>query len=176
MLSIDDFVANGGVASGKWNSRLNRGIRTGAAHWVALTDANGHLLAGVSDAYAPGSTSGRAADDNSVAESVDHFMSIQIGGAEATGMILNPAQPTGFVVAVQHPTSTDLDVVPNGFGDAVWAFDLSDVVPPTCDADLRGKSRSTCSTAADFQFLRMLELASERERRGNAMMGRRHTR
>jgi secreted PhoX family phosphatase len=60
-----------------------------------------------------------------VAESVDHFLSIRVNGSEATGMIFNPAVPTEFVVAVQHPSSTDLAKVPNGLGDAVWSFNVS---------------------------------------------------
>ncbi len=69
----------------------------------------------------------RDADNDGVAESLDHFMSIRVDGSEGTGIIFNPAKPTEFVIAVQHPTSTDLAVVPNGLGDAVWAFDLSNV-------------------------------------------------
>lgn len=69
----------------------------------------------------------RDADDDGVAESLDHFMSIQVDGSEATGMIFNPVKPTEFVVAVQHPDSTDLAQVPNGLGDSVWAFDLSTI-------------------------------------------------
>lgn len=67
----------------------------------------------------------RDADNDGVAESLDHFMSIQADGSEATGMIFNPEKPTEFVVAVQHPDSTDLAKVPDGLGDAVWKFDLS---------------------------------------------------
>ncbi|HEY0945393.1 MAG TPA: alkaline phosphatase PhoX [Opitutaceae bacterium] len=69
----------------------------------------------------------RDADNDGIAESVDHFMSIRADGCEATGMIFNPAKPTEFVVAVQHPDSTDLAQVPNGLGDAVWRFDLSTI-------------------------------------------------
>jgi uncharacterized protein len=69
----------------------------------------------------------RDADNDGVAESLDHFMSIQADGSEATGMIFNPRNPTQFVVAVQHPDSTDLARVPNGLGDAVWAFDLASI-------------------------------------------------
>ena len=66
----------------------------------------------------------RDLDNDGVAESLDHFMSIRVDGSEATGMIFNPVKPTEFVVAVQHPDSTDLAKVPNGLGDAVWKFDL----------------------------------------------------
>lgn len=75
----------------------------------------------------------RDVDGDGVAESIDHFMSIQVAGCEATGMIFNPKQPTEFVVAVQHPSSTDLEAVPNGFGDALWQFDVSQTVPPCSD-------------------------------------------
>lgn len=69
----------------------------------------------------------RDTNNDGIAESLDHFMSIQADGSEATGMIFNPARPTEFVVAVQHPDSTDLSKVPNGLGDSVWLFDLSDI-------------------------------------------------
>jgi hypothetical protein len=68
----------------------------------------------------------RDVDNDGVAESMDHFMSIRADGSEATGMIFNPQVPTQFVVAVQHPDSTDLAAVPNGLGDAVWAFEILD--------------------------------------------------
>jgi hypothetical protein len=67
----------------------------------------------------------RDVNNDGVAESVDHFLSIRVDGSEATGMIFNPMIPTEFVVAVQHPDSTDLANVPNGLGDAVWSFDIS---------------------------------------------------
>jgi len=67
----------------------------------------------------------RDEDDDGVAESLDHFLSIRVAGSEATGMIFNPLNPTQFVVAVQHPASTDLDNVPDGFGDALWQFDVT---------------------------------------------------
>lgn len=74
----------------------------------------------------------RDANGDGVAESIDHFMSLRVAGAESTGMIFHPTEPTRFVVAVQHPSSTDLGSVPGGFGDAVWEFDLAGVA-----ADLR---------------------------------------
>ena len=111
-----------------------------------------------------------ARDTNSdgIAESLDHFMSIQVSGSEATGMIFSPSDPTRFVVNVQHPDSTGIDFAPNGFGDAIWEIDISDVVPPTCDNRNRygsiynwrsGQWMSTCSHADDFQFIRQLERA-----------------
>lgn len=70
---------------------------------------------------------GRDTNNDGVAESPDHFMSIRADGSESTGMIFNPRQPTEFVIAVQHPDSTGLAQVSDGLGDAVWQFDLSDV-------------------------------------------------
>lgn len=106
----------------------------------------------------------RDADNDGVAESVDHFLSIQVGGAEATGMIFNPVKPTEFVVSVQHPSSTDLDDVADGQGDALWKFDIADVVPPTCDKGrynriswAGGRAITTCSFDDDFNFVRKLQ-------------------
>ncbi|MBV2090315.1 MAG: DUF839 domain-containing protein [Candidatus Thiodiazotropha sp. (ex Ctena orbiculata)] len=68
----------------------------------------------------------RDKNNDGVAESIDHFMSIRVNGSEATGMIFNPAKPTEFVVAVQHPESTNLETTLDGLGDAVWQFNLDD--------------------------------------------------
>ena len=108
----------------------------------------------------------RDADSDGVAESVDHFMSIQVGGAEATGMIFNPVKPTEFVVSVQHPSSTN---IAGGQGDALWKFDITDVVPPTCERGHRynkvsyahGRYISTCSSDADFNYVRKLNQTSK---------------
>ena len=54
-------------------------------------------------------------------------MSIRVAGSEATGMIFNPSNPLEFMLAVQHPASTDLVAVPNGLGDAIWKFNLSNI-------------------------------------------------
>lgn len=67
----------------------------------------------------------RDVDGNGVAESLDHFLSLRADGSEATGMIFNPVKPDEFVIVVMHPDSTDLTKVPNGFGDALWKFDMS---------------------------------------------------
>ncbi|TPV93615.1 MAG: DUF839 domain-containing protein [Myxococcales bacterium FL481] len=77
----------------------------------------------------------RDTDSDGVAESLDHFLTLQVNGSEATGMIFNPKNPTQFVVAVQHPQSTDLEAVPGGQGDALWQFDITNVVPPACTPD-----------------------------------------
>ncbi len=107
----------------------------------------------------------RDTDADGVAESLDHFMSLQVNGSESTGMIFHPTDPTKFVVAVQHPESTNLANVPGGFGDAVWEFDVSEVNPPACQSN--GGSRiwnwianrfvKSCSRKNDFTFVRLLE-------------------
>ena len=74
----------------------------------------------------------RDTNNDGVAESIDHFLSLQVNRSEATGMIFNPVEPTKFVVAVQHPNSTDLSVAPDGIGDAMWEFDVAGVQPPEC--------------------------------------------
>ncbi len=85
----------------------------------------------------------RDTDNDGIAESIDHFMSLQVAGAESTGMIFHPTRPTKFVIAVQHPISTDLESVPDGFGDAVWEFDLEQAVEPPC-----GPSTGDCADEA----------------------------
>ena len=97
----------------------------------------------------------RDTNSDGVAESLDHFLSIQVGGSEATGMIFNPSKPTEFVVSVQHPSSTDLEEVPGGFGDALWQFDLANIVPPPCPA----WTLATCTDISDFDFPNALNQA-----------------
>lgn len=94
-------------------------------------DAIGNIYV-IEDAPNGSSTGGdvwfaRDKNNDGVAESLDHFMSVQADGCEATGMIFNPVRPTEFVIAVMHPDSTDLAQVPDGLGDAVWLFDISGV-------------------------------------------------
>jgi cell wall assembly regulator SMI1 len=90
----------------------------------------------------------RDMDNDGVAESLDHFLSLQVNQSEHTGMIFNPVDPTKFVIAVQHPASIALadldqdgvrDIDPEtgfptevGFGDAMWEFDITNVAPPEC--------------------------------------------
>ena len=114
---------------------------------------------------------GRDVDNDGVAESLDHFMSIQVDGSEATGMEFNPEIPTEFVVAVQHPDSTDLSNVPDGFGDAVWMFDITNVVPPPCldgDDDYYYKNKwrrskiRTCNDDKGVKFVKALKRAARR--------------
>lgn len=124
----------------------------------------------------------RDIDNDGVAESIDHFMTLQVPGSEATGMIFNPVDPTKFVVAVQHPRSTglsdeDLDINQSpedsdgvrsapGFGDAIWMFDLTHVVPPDCGTSSRGDFVTdnaasgrwvrACSSQRDFNAVEQL--------------------
>ena len=113
----------------------------------------------------------RDTDNDGVAESLDHFMSLQVDGAESTGMIFNPAHPTQFIVSVQHPDSTDLAAVADGFGDALWLFDLHDIVAPPCNEDEDDDERdgferneahavNTCTHAMDRSFVKRLMKAS----------------
>ena len=97
---------------------------------IAL-DALGNVYV-IEDAPNSSSTGGdiwmlRDTDNDGVAESVDHFLSVRADGCEATGMIFNPANPLEFMLAVMHPTSTDLAEVPDGLGDAVWKFNLANI-------------------------------------------------
>ena len=94
-------------------------------------DAAGNIYV-VEDAPNGDSTGGdiwfvRDTNNDGVAESLDHFMSIRVNGCESTGMIFNPAVSTEFCVVSMHPTSTDLSVVPNGLGDAVWSFNVTNI-------------------------------------------------
>jgi len=82
----------------------------------------------------------RDANSDGVAESLDHFLSIQVHGSEATGMIFNPKDPTKFVVSVQHPSSVDLGL-PGSFGDALWQFDVSGVNADFTRALKKGPAR-----------------------------------
>jgi hypothetical protein len=103
-----------------------------------------------------------ARDENNdgVAESLDHFMSIQADGSESTGMIFNPVNPTEFVVAVQHPDSTG---IMGDFGDAMWSFDLTNVVPPSCVGD-PGPGAKFCNKDK-MLFAKMLKRAAKKNRR-----------
>jgi len=106
----------------------------------------------------------RDVDSDGVAESLDHFMSLLADGSEATGMIFNPVKPTQFVLSVMHPDSADGSVYPagQGFGDALWLYDLKGIVPPPCEREGRYffGSKSTCSDYRDFTFVKLLEHAN----------------
>ncbi len=104
----------------------------------------------------------RDTDGDGVAESLDHFMSLQVKGAENTGMIFNPANPTQFIINVQHPDSTADQA--NGMGDSTWLIDLKDVVAPPCRRkaehnDERGHQTGkikTCNDNDDANFIKRL--------------------
>lgn len=66
----------------------------------------------------------RDVDNDGVAESVDHMLSLGVNQSEATGMVFNPRRPNEFAIAVQHPASTNLELVPDGQGDAVWSVKI----------------------------------------------------
>ncbi|MCG6970312.1 MAG: DUF839 domain-containing protein [Gammaproteobacteria bacterium] len=102
----------------------------------------------------------RDTNGDGVAESVDHFMSLQVKGAENTGMIFRPNHPTQFIVSVQHPESTD---VADGQGDALWLIDVKDVVAPPCvkgdDEHHDRRERrgvKTCSKSNDTNFIKKM--------------------
>jgi hypothetical protein len=102
----------------------------------------------------------RDANSDGVAESLDHFMSLQVKGAENTGMIFNPANPDQFIINIQHPEST-LDTI-NGQGDSTWLIDLKDVVAPPCSDDDRDEAGSrhyrvrTCDNGDSSNFIKKL--------------------
>ncbi len=106
----------------------------------------------------------RDKDNDGVAESLDHFISLQVAGSEATGMIFHPKDPSRFVISVQHPTTTNI-AVGGQHGDAVWEFDIADVVPPLCanggyKYHYYGKHRiRTCTKARDVNYQRKLNRA-----------------
>ena len=101
----------------------------------------------------------RDTNNDGVAESLDHFMSLQVKGAENTGMIFNPAKPSQFIINIQHPESTKDSI--NGQGDATWLIDLKDVVAPPClSKDKHGRHHrtkvKTCSDSDDSNFIKKL--------------------
>lgn len=107
----------------------------------------------------------RDTDGDGVGESLDHFMSLQVAGSESTGMIFNPVAPTKFAVAVQHPSSTDLAEVPDGFGDAIWEFDMVDIVPPpACGSTLGAweEEKGPACQAVILPFAAQLKAAADR--------------
>lgn len=129
-------------------------------------DALGNIYV-IEDAPNGSSTGGdiwfiRDTNNDGVGESLDHFMSLQVAGSEATGMIFNPVIATEFVVVVMHPSSTELTDFPDGFGDAIWKFDLTNVAPPVCrqakeSEQLPSNSGVTTCTAETGNFVAMIE-------------------
>lgn len=110
----------------------------------------------------------RDTNNDGVAESLDHFMSLQVKGAENTGMIFRPGHPTQFIINVQHPESTADEI--NGMGDATWLIDLKGVVAPPC-VGRDGHSRhgnhhavKTCSSDRDTNFVKRLYRAGRNVR------------
>lgn len=94
-------------------------------------DAAGNIYV-IEDSPNSSSTGGdtwfaRDTNNDGVAESLDHFLSLRVNGCESTGMIFSPTVPTQFHICVMHPSSTDLNDVPNGLGDSVWTFNLSNI-------------------------------------------------
>ena len=102
----------------------------------------------------------RDTDNDGVAESIDHFMSLQVKGAENTGMIFRPNHPTQFIINVQHPDSTD---VAGGMGDATWLIDMKGVVAPPCvkdDDHHEGSSEvNACNSDNNSNFVEALKEA-----------------
>jgi secreted PhoX family phosphatase len=115
-------------------------------------DALGNIYV-IEDAPNGSSTGGdiwfaRDEDNDGVAESVDHFLSVRVAGSEATGMIFNPANPLEFAVNVQHPESADLDAVPNGFGDALWLFNVAKTAAPCAEGERCSRVNRTVTQLA----------------------------
>ncbi len=119
----------------------------------------------------------RDTNNDGVAESLDRFLSLQVKGAENTGMIFRPGHSTQFIVNVQHPESVTLDdgtIAGKGMGDATWLFDVKDVVAPPCvgpemedgemeDGEIDGAgSIQTCSDESSADFIKSLEKAGRR--------------
>lgn len=104
----------------------------------------------------------RDTNNDGVAESLDHFMSLQVKGAENTGMIFNPAKPTQFIINIQHPESTLNEI--NGQGDATWLIDIEDVVAPPCakkdkdegNGDSKFNRVKTCNESNESNFAKKL--------------------
>ncbi len=95
----------------------------------------------------------RDTDRNGVAESLDHFMSLQVKGAENSGIIFDPTNPSQFIINVQHPESTGVD---GGQSDATWLIDLKDVVAPVCVEGGQRKGIKTCRKINGSNFVKKL--------------------
>ncbi len=99
----------------------------------------------------------RDTDGDGAAESLDHFISLQVKGAENTGMIFRPNHPTQFIINIQHPDSTGVE---GGQGDATWLMDIKDVVAPPCVKDDERHDRhnavKTCNNNDDTNFIKTL--------------------
>lgn len=104
----------------------------------------------------------RDTNSNGVAESLDHFMSLQVKGAENTGMIFSPVNPTRFIINIQHPESTGDEI--NGQGDATWLIDIKDVVAPPCVNKDRHNRVTTCDESDGTHFTKKLNMAGRKNR------------
>jgi secreted PhoX family phosphatase len=93
----------------------------------------------------------RDVNDDGQGESLDHFLSIRVDGSEATGMEWSPKEPFEFVINVQHPDSADLDAVPGGFGDALWAFDVSGAPGRKIVREMRRAARDQRQASSEFR-------------------------
>jgi uncharacterized protein len=56
VLSVNDFIQNGGNAAANWNEQAAGVSREGEATWVPLTDASGNPLPGVTNPFRDGPT------------------------------------------------------------------------------------------------------------------------
>jgi len=144
------------------NSPKNLGYAATSAHLTSpdnlAQDALGNIY--VVEDWPNGDNRGgdiwflRDTNSDGVAESLDHFLSLQVKGAENTGMIFNPANPTQFIVNVQHPESTTMV---GGMGDATWMFDITNVVAPPCvTANNGGANVRTCNRRNSANFVKRL--------------------
>ena len=162
------------MASPVTPKNLGYGNSSGELHDIdnLAQDALGNLYT-VEDWPNGGNTGGdiwlvRDVNNDGVAESLDRFLSLQVKGAENTGMIFRPGHPTQFIVNVQHPESVTLDTASEkGMGDATWLFDLKDVVAPPC-VDHKHHNHGgfgfhhqvkTCSDSSDANFIKKLQRA-----------------
>jgi len=155
------------MASQATPKNLGYGNSSGELHDIdnLAQDALGNLYT-VEDWPNGGNTGGdiwlvRDTNGDGVAESLDRFLSLQVKGAENTGMIFRPGHPTQFIVNVQHPESVG---VAGGMGDATWLFDIKDVVAPPClghdHHNHYGYGHhhgvTTCSDSDDANFIKKL--------------------
>jgi len=157
------------TASQATPKNLGYGNVSGILHDIdnMAQDALGNLYV-VEDWPNHGNTGGdiwfvRDTNNDGVAESLDRFLSLQVKGAENTGMIFRPGHPTQFIVNVQHPESVTLDTATEkGMGDATWLFDVKDVVAPTCVGRHNEHARiRTCNDSNDANFVRRLNRAAK---------------
>ncbi len=117
----------------------------------------------------------RDTNTDGVAESLDHFLSLSADGAEHTGMIFNPANATQFVVTVQHPDSTNLNIYEQGFGDSLWMFDIAEVYPTRCNEySVRARGVKNCEYGSDNNFVDKLEEKGRKKYRRDLRKHRKH--